>query len=46
MADNLIDQSEEIRSNKNSGLLRKLGIGAACLGPMIVYASLRGFCDS
>jgi len=41
---NLPQQPED--RNRTSGLLKKLGITAACLVPMIAYFSLKGYFDS
>lgn len=39
-------QREENRNDKNSGLLKKLGITAACIAPIVAFSSLKGYFDS
>jgi hypothetical protein len=38
--------SEDNQRNTSSGLLKKLGISAACLVPTMAFSSLKGYFDS
>ena len=39
-------QPEDNTRNKKSGLLKKLGITAACLVPVVAFSSVKGYFDS
>lgn len=44
--DNNLPQQSAVDRNKTLGLLKKLGITAACLVPVMAYSTLRGYYES
>jgi len=43
---NLPQQPEDNTRNKKSGLLKKIGITAGCIIPIVAFSSLKGYFDS